>query len=56
MAKRLKKYEYRFVNRWKQYTTYRIDFAPAILVTKQNNYKTIPLEWFGFTVSIQINL
>lgn len=30
-AKEMKKYEYRIINRWKQHTSYRVEFCPFII-------------------------
>jgi hypothetical protein len=55
MGKKLKKFEYRFVNRYKQHTSFRIEFAPFFIVVKQMKFKVITLEWFGLAFSLQIN-
>jgi hypothetical protein len=55
LAKEKKKFEYRFVNRYKQHSSYRIDFAPFFTICKQLKYKSITIEWIGFAFSLQIN-
>ncbi len=40
MGKKLKKYEYRFVNRYKQHTSFRIEVAPFFIVVKQMKLNT----------------
>lgn len=42
-----KRLEFNVVNRWKQYSSYRIDFAPSLFVVKQLQHKIISIEWFG---------
>ena len=53
--KKQPKYEFRVVNRWKQYTAYRIELAPSIFVVKQLKCKVINIDWLGFCFSIQRN-
>lgn len=49
-----KKYLFTHVNRWKQISAFRIDFAPSIFVVKQKDTKTIGLDWLGFTITVLI--
>jgi len=50
-----KRFVFSIVNRWKQYSAYRIDFAPSLHVLKQLKSKSISIDWFGFCISLQIN-
>lgn len=52
--KKHKKYVFTRINRWKQISAFRIDFAPSIFVIKQKDSKSIGLDWFGFTITVLI--
>lgn len=51
----LKRFVFSIVNRWNQYSAYRIDFAPSLHVLKQLKSKSISIDWLGFCISLQIN-
>ena len=53
-TKKNKKYIFTRVNRWKQISAFRIDFAPSIFVIKQKDSKSIGLDWLGFTITLLI--
>lgn len=50
-----KKFEFNFVNRWKQCSSYHIPFAPTLFVVKQMKSTSIKLDWFGFCIGIVVN-
>lgn len=56
MKTKKKKYEWGFKNTWKNYSAYHIHFSPSIYCVKQMTYKSIGIEWFGFTITLTKNL
>lgn len=41
-----------FVNRWKQNTFLRVEFAPFILIWRSNIGNKYSIEWFGICIHI----